>query len=307
MTTTTRTSGSPHQSGSEDYTSSAGLRALLHRLHSGGERAWKHDPVAANLMAYAAEKYSSLARKHGLDPWEAASAAFDVMRTRSAREADDPWGVVTHAVRITCIAEERAQGLLCSTHQARRPHISVFHDAERLSDRETPLSEYHPAFHVTDTTDENHEPEPAGDGDGGGGDGIVATSMSASSAAEEAIVLVTRLGWHPATARACVEHICGALAKAGARHTAFENLRRDKYARALLDVPARSWTALLKALLGTPHPSLAATPAGRGVLLRLLIGETIPVLLRDDDLVLSLWLAAPTHGHKRGQKKQARK
>ena len=306
MTNTTSSTGSPHESGSEDYTRSAGLRALLHRLHQAGERAWERDPVAANLMAYAAQKYAALARKHGLDPWEAASAAFDVMRTRSAREADDPWGVVTHAVRITCIAEERAQGLLCSTHQARRPHISVFHDAERLSDRETPLSEYHPAFHVTDDTDATDEPEADEDHAGNGSDGNGGSSggacMSASSAAEEAIVLVTRLGWHPGTARACVEHICGALVKAGARHTAFENLRRDKYARALLDVPARSWTALLKALLGTPHPALAATPAGRGVLLRLLIGETVPVLLRDDDLVLSLWLAAPTHGKKQTRK-----
>ncbi len=293
MTTTTTTKAS-----AEDYTTSAGLRALLRRLHEAGERAWQRDPVAAELMRFAAEKYGALARKHGLDPWEAASAAFDVMRTRSAREAHDPWGVVTHAVRITCIAEERAQGLLCSTHQARRPHISAFHDAERISDRETPLSDYHPAFQVTD-------PEPDTDpvgGNGNGGDGGsagVGASMSASSAAEDAIALVTMLGWEPATARASVEHVCGALAKAGARHTAYESLRRDQHARALLDLPGRSWTALLKALLGNPHPSLAATPAGRGVLLRLLIGESIPVLLRDDDLVLSLCLAAPTHTPRR--------
>lgn len=293
MTTTTPTTSSPKKNGCEDYTTSAGLRALLLRLHQAGGRAWEHDPVAAQLMSYAADKYAALARKHGLDPWEAASAAFDVMRSRSAREANDPWGVVTHAVRITCIAEERAQGLLCSTHQARRPHISAFHDAERLSERETPLSEYHPAFHVTDP---HHEPDTdtEGTGIGDGGNGGIPVAMSASSAAEDAIALVTMLGWDPATARASVEHICGALAKAGARHTAFENLRRDKYARALLDLPARSWTALLKALLGNPHPSVAATPAGRGVLLRLLIGETLPVLLRDDDLVLTLWLAAPT-------------
>jgi len=71
----------------EDYTTSEGLRALLHRLHRSGSHAWKHDHVAAELAAFAAEKYAALARKHGLDPWEAASAAFDVMRTRSAREA----------------------------------------------------------------------------------------------------------------------------------------------------------------------------------------------------------------------------
>lgn len=291
--TTTNTTNAPH----EDYATSAGLRVLLRRLHEAGERAWAHDPVAAELMRFSAEKYGALARKHGLDPWEAASAAFDVMRTRSAREAHDPWGVVTHAVRITCIAEERAQGLLCSTHQARRPHISAFHDAERISDRETPLSEYHPAFQVTDPEPDT---DPAGcdAGNGSGGGGVVQASMPASSAMEDAIALVTMLGWEPATARASVEHICGALAKAGARHTAYENLRRDQYARALLDLPARSWTGLLKALLGNPHPSMAATPAGRGVLLRLLIGETLPVLLRDDDLVLTLCLAAPDRARK---------
>ena len=167
MTTTTHT-GSP-QRGPENYTTSAGLRALLARLHAAGPGAWARDPVAGELMQYAAQKYAALARKHSLDPWETASAAFDVMRTRSAREAIDPWGVVTHAVRITCIAEERAQGLLCSTHQARRPHISAFHDAERISDRETPLSEYHPAFQVTDPEPET---DPAGgSADNGDGDG----------------------------------------------------------------------------------------------------------------------------------------
>ncbi|MGP5077870.1 hypothetical protein [Brevibacterium sp. S111] len=285
MTTPTMTASAPDEGGGEDYTTSAGLRALLRRLHQAGEGAWEHDTLARELMRFAAEKYGALARKHGLDPWEAASAAFDVMRTRSAREAVDPWGVVTHAVRITCIAEERAQGLLCSTHQARRPHISAFHDAERISDRETPLSEYHPAFQVTD---------PAPEDQADHGEAASARScVSAGSAVEDAIALVTMLGWEPATARASVEHICAALAKAGARHTAYENLRRDKHARAFLDLPGRSWTGLLKALLGNPHPALAATSAGRGVLLRLLIGESLPMLLCDDDLVLTICLAAP--------------
>ena len=88
----------------EDFTRSEGLRALLNRLHEGGPGAWQSDPVAADLRVYAADKYGALARKHGLDPWEAASAAFDVMRTKAARTANAPWGVVTHAVRITCIA-----------------------------------------------------------------------------------------------------------------------------------------------------------------------------------------------------------
>ena len=62
---------------------------------------------------------------------------------------------------------------------------------------------------------------------------------------------------------------------------------------ALIALAAVIVAVLLRALLGCPDPTLAATGAGRGVLLRLLIGETLPVLLRDDDLVLTLSLAAP--------------
>lgn len=285
MTENTHHTSAPTTSSDRaDFTTGEGLRALLHRLHHGGRRAWQHDAQAAELMGFTAEKYAPLARKYGLDPWEAASAAFDVMRTRAARAAHDPWAVITHAVRITCIFEERAQGLLCSVHQARRPHISAFHDAERFSDRETPLTDYHPAFHIPaaaapDATDETPASERA--------------STSADSAVDDAIALFTLLDWPADTARAAIEHVCGALTRAGTRQAAYEGLRRDKHARALLDIPSHSWTALLKALLGNPHPAYTATSLGRGVLLRLLIGESLPALLRDDDLVLSVSLAAP--------------
>jgi len=76
----------------------------------------------------------------------------------------------------------------------------------------------------------------------------------------------------------------------------FETLRLDRHARALLDLPRRSWAALLRALLGNPHPAYVATSSGRGILLRLLLGETLDLLLRDDDLILALALAAPSSG-----------
>ncbi|MBM7783318.1 hypothetical protein JOD47_003486 [Arthrobacter tumbae] len=291
MTEKAHTTNHQRTENGEDFTRSEGLRTLLTRLHDAGPGAWEHDPTAAALMAYAAEKYAPLARKHGLDPWEAATAAFDVMRTQAARTAKDPWAVITHAVRITCIFEERAQGLLCSVHQARRPHISAFHDPERFSDRETPLADYHPAFHVTD--------HPHLEPDATESSASARAYTSAGSAVEDAIALFTLLDWPPDTARAGVEHVCAALTKAGTRQAAYESLRRDRHARALLDLPGGSWTALLKALLGNPHPAYAATTAGRGVLLRLLIGETLPVLLRDDDLVLVVSLATPTHHHRR--------
>ncbi|WP_150461337.1 hypothetical protein [Nesterenkonia ebinurensis] len=299
MSTTSNTARDiPDGEGGEDFSTSEGLRSLLHRLHAAGPGAWTHDPAAAELMAYAAQKYEPLARKHDLDPWEAASAAFKVMCTRAAREARDPWAVITHAVRITCIFEARAQGLLCSVHQARRPHVSAFHDPERFSDRENPLTDYHPAFHVTDDT-------PATDDEDTESLASSRACTSASSAMEDAIALFTLLDWPPATARAGVEHVCGVLTKTGTRQTAYETLRRDKHARALLDIPGRSWSALLKALLGNPHPAYAATGTGRGVMLRLLIGESLPVLLRDDDLILTISLAAPDVGgrsHREGEK-----
>ncbi|WP_409048469.1 hypothetical protein AB2L57_07790 [Microbacterium sp. HA-8] len=294
MTNNTRTASEASGSSAEDYRSSEGLRALLKRLHVAGRGAWEHDPVAAELMAFAAERYAALAHKHHLDPWEAASAAFDVMRTKTARTADDPWAVVTHAVRITCIAEERGQGLLCSTHQARRPRYSVFHDPERLSDRENVLSDYHPAFQIKDAHDRDDDTPDQGPAE--------PAATSASSAVEDAITLLVLLDWPKGTARSAVEHVCVALTRVGNRHTAYETLRRDKHARALIDLPSRSWAVLLRALLGCPDPALAATSAGRGVLLRLLIGETLPVLLRDDDLVLTLSLAAPGTNTPNGKK-----
>ena len=283
---TTTTTGFPEPA--EDFTTSEGLRALLIRLYEGGEDAWVHDPVARDLMEFAADKYRALARKHKLDTWEAVAAAFDAMQYRSTREANDPWAIITHAVRITCVYEERAQGLLCSVHQARRAHVSAFHDPERFSDRDTALADYHPAFHTTDTHPSAIDTEPRESL------GSAQACMSASSAAEDAIAILCLLDWPTDTARASVEHVCGALMKAGTRQSAYEALRRDRHARALLDLPRHSWTALLKALLGNPHPAYAATTTGRGVLLRLLLGETLDLLLRDDDLILALALAAPS-------------
>lgn len=260
-----------------------GLRALLDRLHAAGRGSWRDDPEAAALMRHAAEKYAALARKHGLDPWEAAAAAFDAMRSASVRRAEDPWAMVTRAVQVTCIAEERANGLLCSVHQARRPKYSVFHDAERFSDRENLLTDYHPAFRVEDPEpDDEDEPEAGPE-----------TSTSVATAVEEAIALLALLGWEPGIARAGVEYVASRLAEASSRAAAFEALRRDRHARALLDLPGTSWTTLLRSLLGAPDPALAHTNAGRGVLLRLLIGEPLRALLLDDELVLAVSLAAP--------------
>lgn len=76
-------------------------------------------------------------------------------------------------------------------------------------------------------------------------------------------------------------------------------MRWTDHARALLDLPADSWSSLLHVLLGHPHPAYRATSTGRGILFRLLVGETLPTLLSDDDLVMVVAMPAPTHGNAR--------
>lgn len=267
-----------------DFRTSEGLRVLLHQLHHSG---WRDDPQAAALMIYAADKYAPLARKHGLDAWEAASAAFDVMRTFAARYADDPWAVITHAVQITCIYEARAQGLMCSVHQARRPHVSAHHDPERFSDRETPLYEYHPAFHLTDPTGIADDPVES------------STDTRVEAMVADAISLFVLLRWPEPTARAGIEHVTTSLARVGTRRGTFEALRRDKHARALLDLPASSWSCLLRVLLSHPDPAYAIT-TGRGALLRFLLGDTLTTLLADDQLVATIAGAVPGQMNGRG-------
>lgn len=261
------------------------LRRLLIRLDQAGPGAWRTDPDATKLMQHAATKYAALAKKHGLDPWEAATAAFEAMRTASVRRADDPWAVITRAVQITCIAEGRAHGLLCSVHQARRPRYSQFHDAERFSDRENQLTDYHPAFHATTSPfDEDENPDDNTHG--------VGTAVS------DTILMFNLLGWDPRVARAAVEYVCARLAESSSRAGAYESLRRDRHARALLDLPADTWFRMLRIMLGTPDAHLAGTNAGRGLLLRLLIGEPLSYLLHDNELVKTIIRAVPAPQHR---------
>ena len=99
------------------FADSEQMRMMLYDLTYSPGGGWRTDPRATHLMRFAMDKYAGLARKHGLEPGEAAVAAFDVMRMRSTRLADDPWAVITRAVELTLIYESRAAGLLCSTGQ----------------------------------------------------------------------------------------------------------------------------------------------------------------------------------------------
>lgn len=256
-----------------------GLRALLIRLHESGPGAWRSDREAAELMRYTADRYRRLARKYGLDAWEIASAAFEVMLTPSTRNAGNPWAVVTRAVQITCGVEVRAAGLLVSPGKVRHTaRIVGFHDAIRFAEREN-LADYHPAFTVSLTTDE----EDSGDGD----------RARVAAVLSEIVGLFASAGWDAVLVTDCIEHVAHRLGDLTSRPNAVEVLRRDRAISTLLGMPPRSWAALLRIVLGHPAPKHTGTPTGDGVLLRLLSGEPLDSLHCDTGLMAAIWAANP--------------
>ncbi len=282
MTEHTSPAGSedaPAQPGSTSHNldTPEGLRALLIRLHESGPGAWQHDREAAELMRYTAVKYRPLARKHGLDAWEIASAAFEVMLAPSTRKARNPWAVVTRAVQITCGVEIRAAGLLVSSGKVRHTsRIAGFHDAIRFAEREH-LADYHPAFAVNPATDDEDDGDRT----------RVAAALSAT------VELFASTGWDAVLVADCLEHVAYRLADLTSRSNAVEVLRRDHAISVLFDVPPKSWAALLRIVLGHPDRKHAGTPTGHGVLLRLLNDEPLDSLRCDTGLLAAIWAAKP--------------
>jgi hypothetical protein len=246
------------------FASSAGLRALLDRLHEAGAGAWREDPDATALLAYTIERYAPLARSWHRDPGEAASAAFLAMIHDGVRHATDPWAVVARAVQISLSAENHAERHLTSTEKARRT---------QHADQDVPVR----AGELTDTltfstVSLGREPDT---------EPVIAN----------AVVLLELLGWPQMVAGAALEYVAGRLADAGSIPAAYETLRRDRAIRAQLDLDRTAWTGLLGVLLGSrPQPG---RPSRKGVLARLLLGESVRELLDDTDLVRAVLACCP--------------
>jgi hypothetical protein len=67
----------------------------------------------------------------------------------------------------------------------------------------------------------------------------------------------------------------------------------------LIRLPPRSWTALLRIMLGRADPKHAGTPTGDGVLVRLLGGEPLAALREDPGLAAAIRAADPDRNAKR--------
>lgn len=250
------------------FASSAGLRALLDRLHEAGNDAWRTDSEATALLAYTIDRYAPLARSWHRDPGEAASAAFVAMRHDGVRRAADPWAVVTRAVQVSLSAENHAERHLTSTEKARRTQ----HADQDIPVRAGELIDTLTFATLGPQREPDTEPVIAG-----------------------ATVLLELLGWPTTITGAAVEYVAGRLTDAGSIPAAYETLRRDRAIRAQLDLDRHAWTGLLGVLLGgRPRPG---RPTRKGILARLLLGESIRELLDDTALVRAMLACRPQSDH----------
>ena len=268
------------------FATAEGLRLLLLDLAYAGRRAWQTSPEAAELITYTMGKYAGLAHKYGMEPTDAAAAAFEVMRMRSTRVAEDPWAVVTHAVELTLIYESRAEGLLCSTGQARKTAGLGYHDAERFADRDSEIADYHPAFHFYAKMSDPYAEKP---------EEPEVEPTNAFFALADAVKFFEESSWRERDARLGLEYIAARLDRCGDPRTAYVSLRRDGNGPGWLDVDQDGWLTMLRVMLGDPHTDYQGTDRARGVLLRLCSGENLDDLFADDALADAVESIAPVH------------
>ncbi|MFE5291398.1 hypothetical protein ACFQ8T_04400 [Isoptericola sp. NPDC056618] len=263
------------------FTCAAGLRRMLIELHRC-PAGWD-GPEAQELLSHCAERYRGLARKYGQTGEDAATTAYEALTAPATRWARDPWGVVTQAVQRTLQAEHRANGLLCGVEQARHLMHEPLFDAKRFAEHVSVERELTACgAHVEDSLETTIGVEP-----------VSARFVPTASALADAVRVFSFCGWPADVAWGALELICSRLVEAGQRRRAFEYLRRHREGWAHLDLSQEQWTRVLTVVLGAPNPDLAATDLGRGLLWRLVVGQSREEICCDTRVTRALARSAP--------------
>ncbi|MFD6175531.1 MULTISPECIES: hypothetical protein [unclassified Isoptericola] len=250
----------------------------LHRRPAGWE-----ETEARELLRHCVERYRGLARKYGQTGEDAATAAYEALTAPATRWARDPWGVVTQAVQRTLQAEHRANGLLCGVEQARHLMHEPLFDAQRFAEHVSVERE----LAADDTGVDNSVLGAAVV------EGRSARFVPAADALAEAVRVFSFCGWPADVARCALELICSRLVEAGQRRRAFEYLRRHREGWGHLDLSQEQWTRVLTVVLGAQNPDLAATDLGRGLLWRLVVGQSREEICEDVRVTSALAMSAP--------------
>ncbi|QAY63232.1 hypothetical protein ET495_08225 [Xylanimonas allomyrinae] len=275
--------------GGVDLTDAEQLRVVLADLGRDGRRSWASDPRAAELMRVCERKYAWLARRYGRTPHDAVVAAFLQLRNPATVTATNPWALVTTAVGSMLKADALAEERLCSERSARHRSETPVHAAQRWDETAWDLlgdSIAAPALEPQVLRCRVGDVEPD----------------EVRAALDTAVSVLVAHGWPAGTAGLGIDYVAERLATLPDRRGAFAKLRRDSHALVLLDLAKPSWVALLTAVLGDPRrPEVSA--AGRGLLLRCLLGESVEELAADPIIAAVLTGSSPapaTPGVRRG-------
>ncbi|MDR2373269.1 MAG: hypothetical protein LBD77_04060 [Bifidobacteriaceae bacterium] len=255
---------------------------MLIRLHAAGPDGWRLDREAEELMSHMAARFAALAAKHGLEAADGASAAFEAMVNPSVLTGRDPWAVIVRAVATSLRAWQFADEALCSIDTARRGGLSG-RRVERFSERDDNVWDNHPALAVTD----------ADALEGEGAAGLGGPGWDVPGLARELARVLGPLGWPAEETFTACEIVLRRLGEAGSRPACYEQLRRDGRALGLSGLPAGSWTGLLRLVLGAPGDKKALTGRGKGMLLRVALGESAESVAADPGFAAAARKAAP--------------
>ncbi|MBK0420260.1 hypothetical protein JD276_14595 [Leucobacter sp. CSA1] len=246
-----------------DFTTGEGLRVLLTELNE--HNAWATSPVAAELMLYATQKYTPIAKAWHRDPADAAYEAFLAMRTPTTLAADDPWAVITRAVALGIAAEVHADRNMTSQDKARRPSKRPAEEPMRAGHYEEFFYDVHP-----------HAPSLVQHG--GGEDHSVDRVIRATC------VFLVLTDWPARPVEQAVDYIAHRVTGLSSRSSAVEIVSKELHIAVRLGYTPEAWAALVRLVVGS-QTGKRRRSGQYGLFARVLLGDDVADLLRDESLV----------------------
>lgn len=266
---------SPVEGEVSDYTTPEGLRQILLDLTENDT--WATSPVAAELMVYATTKYTPVARAWHRDPADAAYEAFIAMRKPTTLRAKDPWAVITRAVALSIAAETHADRDLTSQDKARRPSKRPVNEPVRAGHYEEFFYDVHPHAFVV--------------GAGSNDEGVDRIVRAAS-------VFLVLTGWTARPVEQAVDYIAYRVTGLASRQSAIEIVSADLNIAVRLGYRPDTWGQLVALVVGSAARGRGSSRYG--LLARVLLGDDVADLLRDEDLVTRSRTIAATCGPAQG-------
>lgn len=247
-----------------DFRASEGLRELLTELNE--HNAWSTSPVAAELMVYATRKYAPIAKAWHRDPADAAYEAFLAMRQPTTVRADDPWAVITRAVALGIAAEVHADRNMTSQDKARRPSKRPDEEPMRAGHYEEFFYDVHPHAQSLHTRDDS--------------DGV---DRSVDRVIRATCVFLVLTDWPARPVEQAVDYIAHRVTGLSSGSSALEIVAKELHIAIRLGYTPGEWASLVRLVVGTKTGRRKR--GDYGLFARVLLGDDVADLLRDEELV----------------------